>query len=410
MTKTLQKRFVFTAMIAISVLLLFLVSAINIANYVFVNREVDEVLSQLVESEGLYTPPSIPPKKTPHQFPGAPTPDDIMGARYFFVRFDASGAIIHTNVNNILSVSEEEAAQMAQEVYGQTSQAGTVDIFKYCVTQALDEQSSLVIFLDISAQQRSILVVLLTSFLIGFLCWCVMLLLVIQLSRRAIEPIARSIDKQKQFVTNAGHEIKTPLAIILANTDAMELHNGENKWSRNIRAQSVRLNGLMQNLLTLAKMDEGIGNFPMSDFSAGLLLEEALDPYYETAEARQLKLQTEIDRDLALRANRDNIMQLISILLDNAVKYTPDGGEIIVSLKHDKGVVLRLENTCITPPEDDLERLFDRFYRGDTARTQRSGGYGIGLSAARAIAQAHGGTVLAGYDNPRKMIVFTVKL
>ena len=253
--------------------------------------------------------------------------------------------------------------------------------------------------------------VLLVSCVGGLLCWFTMLLLVILLSKRAIYPIAQNMEKQKQFVTNAGHEIKTPLAIILANTDAMELHNGKNKWSQNIRAQTVRLNGLMQNLLTLAKMDESGDGVPMSEFSAYLLMEETLDLFRETAEEKGITLQTELATDIMLRANRESIMQLVSILLDNATKYTPLNGNITVSLKKtDKQAVLQVKNTCEEPPEENLEKMFDRFYRGDTARTQSRGGYGIGLSAARAITEAHGGTITASYEKKTKVMTFTVKL
>ena len=139
------------------------------------------------------------------------------------------------------------------------------------------------ICLDVSSQQRSVATVLLVSTLIGLLCWLAMLMLVILLSKKAIRPIAVTLEKQKQFVTNAGHELNPPLAILLANTDALELHQGETKWSRNIRTQTVRLNGLMQNLLVLAKMDEGRGSLPTSEFSFSLLIEEVLDFYREAA-------------------------------------------------------------------------------------------------------------------------------
>ena len=133
-----------------------------------------------------------------------------------------------------------------------------------------------------------------------------MLVLVILLSKKAIFPIAENIEKQKQFVTDAGHEIKTPLAIIMANTDAMELHNGENKWSRNIREQTIRLNGLMQNLLALAKMDEGGVKLPSSDILLSSLLEEILPSFYEPASLKEIIIQENIQPDIIVHGNRDN--------------------------------------------------------------------------------------------------------
>ena len=410
MTRVLQRRFVIASMAAITALLLVLVGATNLANFSISARRVEQILLQLVESEGLYTPPNLRQDNSPHG-PNAPTPDDMMGARYFFVRFDADGTAVQTNVSHILAVTEEEALHMAREIYRGGAQSGYSGSFRYQVAHALDGRSSLVICLDVSSQQRSVVTVLLVSTLIGLLCWLAMLMPVTLLSRKAIRPIAVTMEKQKQFVTNAGHELKTPLAILLANTDALELHQGESKWSRNIRTQTLRLNGLMQNLLVLAKMDEGIGSLPTSEFSLSLLVGEVLDFYQEAAAAKGIRLRATIQPDVTLRANRESIVQLLSVLLDNAVQYAPAGGTVRAALSKDRNTtVFQVENPVDIPPAGDPERLFDRFYRGDPARTQKSGGYGIGLSAARAVTEAHGGSITARYDEPRAAMIFTVKL
>lgn len=175
MTKALQRRFVIASMAAISVLLLVLVGAINLVNFSITARRVEQVLSQLVESEGLYTPPNMQQGNSPHAS-NAPTPDDMMGARYFFVRFDADGATVQTNVSHILAVTEEEALHIAREIYQGGAQSGYTGTFRYQTAHALDGRSSLVICLDISSQQRSVVTVLLVSALIGLLCWLAMLM------------------------------------------------------------------------------------------------------------------------------------------------------------------------------------------------------------------------------------------
>ena len=167
----------------------------------------------------------------------------------------------------------------------------------------------------------------------GIFCWFLMLFIIIFLSKKAIRPIAESIEKQKQFVTNAGHEIKTPLAIILANTEAMELYNGENKWSKNIREQTVRLNGLMKNLLLLAKMDEGSAEIVKTEIPLSELLMENAQIYAEPLKLRNITLQTEIHPDIVIQGNRDQFLQLISILFDNALKYTNTNGMVYVRLE-----------------------------------------------------------------------------
>lgn len=419
MIQTLRRRFVITAMLAITVLLLVLLGVINIGNIVVNKWRTSQVLNNLIESEGLYTPPeeamvqfspTEEPMRTWPQIPETPTADEMLGARYFFARFDLNGEISSMDISHVYVVGAAEAQEMAQAVYHGTSDSGRMERFQFHITQALDQQSSLVIFLDVSNQIRSITTIFLISLSVGALCWVAMLLLVMMLSQKAIKPIAENIEKQKQFVTNAGHEIKTPLSIILINTDALELHLGANKWSQNIREQTTRLAGLMQNLLALAKMDESGGKLPASTFSANLLLEEVLHPYYEIADERGISLQVNFQPNVMLHANRESIMQLFSILLDNAAKYTPSGGYIAVSLaSKGKRMTFRVENTCNTLQEMDISKIFDRFYRCDSARTQKDGGCGIGLSAAQAIVHANGGTITASTESTNT-IRFVVKL
>lgn len=418
MIRILRRKFIITAMLAISIFLLMLLAVINIGNFAANSRRANQVLNNLVESEGRYTPP----EKAPFQpgpgerpaggpwprVPALPTADDMLGARYFSVRLDGEGAVTSVDMSHIYAVDGGAAREMAEAACRRSAGSGQIGQFRFRVKQTGDGWFA--VFLDVSNQIRSITTVLTISAGISVLCWGAMLLLVILLSRRAIRPIAENIERQKQFVTNAGHEIKTPLSIILINTDALELHLGARRWSRNIRSQALRLNGLMQNLLVLARMDESAGRPAASAFSAGPLLEELLDPYYEIAAERQISIRTDLQPDVTLQANRESIAQLFSILLDNAVRYTPAGGAISLLLtKKGSTAVFQIRNTCVLPDDLDVERLFDRFYRCDSARTQRDGGCGIGLSAARAIAEAHGGTVTAKMEDG-DAISFTVRL
>lgn len=415
MIKTLQKKFILTAMLAISILLVVLLGAINVVNAGMVNQQTEFTLNMLVKKATDKAPPrdsmeNLQNQKEP-KAPDLPKREDVtMSSRYFWVCMDSSGAIVETDMSQISSVTEDEAKEMAQKVTEQDADSGWLEGFRYTIQSTHDEQRSVAVFLDTATQVYSMLRVLGLSVVMGVLCWLLMLVLVILLSKRAILPIARSMEKQRQFVTDAGHEIKTPLAIILANTDAMELHLGKNKWSKNIREQTMRLNGLMQNLLTLARMDENSAAFPSADFSAAHLLEESLHPFYETAALKGIVIETDIQPDVMLHANRDNMARLISILMDNAVKYADADGQIHVLLKKsNKTVVLQVKNTCAELPKEEPEKLFDRFYRGDSARTQKNGGYGIGLSAARAIVESNQGSIAAEYEN-QNTIVFTVKL
>ena len=407
MIGTLQRKFVVTAMAAVTVLILFLLGAINVANIVIVGNQVDRTLRVVAEHEGgggELAPPRDP--GSPRPFMDAPKNDydTVMSSNFFVVRFDQSGAILSVDVSRTSAVTEEEAESLALEIYESGQSSGRTGRFRYLLGQSPSDQGSVLVFLDTSGENLSYIRVLLLSGAVGLACWGAMLLLVIFLSRRAIRPIVENMERQKQFVTNAGHEIKTPLAIIQSNTEAMELYNGETKWSRNIKEQTVRLNGLMKDLLTLARMDEGAGQADLTDVPLSGLTAEAVRSFSQPLESRGLTVRTDIQPEIHLRADPAQLEQLLSILLDNAVKYADQGGTVWVSLRReDKRVRLSVQNTCESLPAAPPEKLFDRFYRSDAARTQKSGGYGIGLAMARSIAAANRGTLRAEYLPPDRI-------
>ena len=247
------------------------------------------------------------------------------------------------------------------------------------------------------------------SLLAGAGCWLAALLAVMLLSKRAISPIAESMARQKQFITDAGHEIKTPLAIIRANADALELHQGESRWSRNIRNQTERLDSLTKRLLALARLDEGGPRPEETELDISELIKDAASQFAEPAEAAGLSIDADIEPGLRLRGVQEYVSELAGILLDNAVKYSAPGSVITLRLSREGGkAVLRVRNRCAQPVESQ-ERLFDRFYRGDAARTQSSGGIGLGLAIARSLAESMGGTLTAAMTGAED-IEFTAKL
>jgi hypothetical protein len=411
MERMLQKRFVRTAMVAVTALILILLGAINGVHWWTLRTQTQEMLVSLVQSPPGETQPS-PDTFSQERWDRAmflqPINDDTrMAARFFRAELSEEGEVLWVDVGQISSVTEAEATQYAQDIGDRTQ--GRSDRFRYLVAQSEQEGQRTAVFLDVSAERRSLALVLALSAGIGALCWLGMLLLVALLSRRAIRPIARNIEKQKQFVTNAGHELKTPLAIIQANTEAMELHQGQSKWTRNIRAQTQRLSGLMENLLILARMEEGTGNQTAQTVDLTALCAQCAGEFREAAALQGIFLEEELTPGVVVQADQSQLAQLLSVLLDNAVKYTTGEGEIRLLLTKEEGkAVLQVRNTPAHLPEGDTQRLFDRFYRGDPARTQKSGGYGIGLSAARAIAETWKGTLTARQEG--ETAIFTLKL
>ena len=405
MVKQLQKKFIISAMLAVTILLVVLIGGINVFNYLTTSNDNDRLMEMLCynfetstkwnadTTDNTQSPQSIngTQKNTtadisgsqnnpdfPPQDNGTKPPDDkknngfgrhdknaVDSARYAAVAIDKNGNIIRTDVTHISSLTEDEVTAITEAIKNNASGTGTYSGFVYRISETKRAEGKVIILLDNGMQISSFFTVLFISVGAGIFGWLLMLLLVILLSKKTIAPVARSIEKQKQFVTNAGHEIKTPLAIILANTDAMELHNGENKWSKNIRAQTLRLSGLMQNLLMLAKMDESSAKLPMCSFDISTAAEDTVNAFIEPAALKGVMIEQDIQKGLQLNGNRDSIVQLITVLLDNAVKYTESGGMIRAKLSgNDKNIALSIANTC-------------------------------GLSVAQAIAELHKGTITA---------------
>lgn len=405
MTKKLKRRFIVFTMTAVTCLLVFIVLAINELNWVMLERQSSSVLDILVESDGAFNKMNF---KQPPPFSRPMDMDRMRSSRFFIVRSDANGNIMDVNTAQISSIDHETAKSYALTVLKEGKESGRVYGYKFAVKQA--GPNRLIFFMDTSAQSESFYMVLFASSAIAVLCWLILLIIVILLSGKVIRPVLVGMEKQKQFITNAGHEMKTPLAIIQSNNDTMALIHGENKYNVHIRTQTKRLNVLMSNLLTLAKLDEEIP-LPKESVNISEVTNELLPVYQEDAQARNLHLNVQIESDITIQTNRDGFRQMLTILLDNALKYTPDNGYIHLSLtRNGRHIQIIEENTCDPSLEPDPERLFERFYRGDSARTQskESSGYGIGLSAARAMCENFGGKLTAEYPSAES-IRFTAR-
>ena len=413
MTKTLRMKFIVTAMTAVSILLILLIGGINIANFSVNERMTRDFLKVLAENDGSLSdrePPDELKERPADLFRFQENGRQPAPMEYFWAETDGAGMVVSCDVSHMSSFTVKEAEAYIGRIAVLNQPWGRDDGMRYFISESESGKGNLVVVADISNQLRSELRVLLLSLAAGAAGWFFMLILISLLSGRAVRPIVENMEKQKRFITDAGHEIKTPLAIIMANTDALELHQGETKWSRNIRGQTERLSGLMQNLLTLSRMDEGTAGTLMSECSLSEMTRDAVAQFREPAENRGISVLCDIAENVTVTGDKVRLLQLLTILLDNAVKYaegvTP---EIRVSVsRQERTAGLRISNTCFLGQDEDPGKWFERFYRGDSARTQKSGGYGIGLSAASAIVRLHKGFVKAEYEDGR--VVFTVVL
>ena len=436
MIRDLQKKFIRSAMLAVTLLTAVFLASVNIINYMSVSRDMDRIMERILLENGRGVPdekpeeapealpedlagdsqaerpemrpeerPELKPEMQPDEKTGRkPDENDLARERFFCVRVAEDGRIIYTDLDHISSLDSDEAEALVDAAAAKGTSSGHVEGFIFRRENDSVSGGAVYTFLDEKNQKDSLLRTLIITLLVGAFTWLLMLLLIIFLSRKAIRPIAENIERQKRFVTDAGHEIKTPLAIITANADALELHTGQNKWINNIRSQTARLTELTQNMLTLARMDEGVDTKAARTFDASKILTEILASFEENMNARDVRLIREIEAGVMLHFPEDAYRRLLSVLTENAVKYVDEGGEIRVKLAPAaKGAQLTFENTCEKLPDCEPARLFDRFYRADEARSRSTGGSGIGLAVARAVAGTGGGRIDAEYAGENRI-------
>ena len=314
--------------------------------------------------------------------------------RYFVVELKEN-VVTKVSTEHIAAVDNAKALDYAQTVYSQgTPGFGSIDLYKYYYT--VDGENAMIIFVDWQRDLAKCLALAIISGFVSFMTISVLAILVYLLSKKAMKPVADSIEKQKQFITDASHELKTPLTIIAANAEVLEMCEGENEWLTSIKNQTTRLSHLVKNLVELTKLNEIHDDKLRSSFNISNALIETASNFEISAEVANKNFSYSAADDIFYYGNEAEIRQLITILCDNAIKYTDECGHIKLSLyKSGKNIVIESYNTCEYVDPNTVSRLFDRFYRADSSRARdtKTGGYGIGLSIAQAIVHRHKGKI-----------------
>ena len=336
-------------------------------------------------------------------------PETPYSTRFFSLLFDQDGNVIQKDLAHIAAITDDDIAEYISVALKHGEGYGYYSDYKYRVILQ-DNQEYMVVFLDCYQEIHAIRVLALCSFAAMVICIGLVYILVVIFSKRAIDPVVRSQKQQKQFITDASHELKTPITVIATSLKVLEMEIGKQKWIDKARSQTEKLRELVNSLVTLSRMDEEDSPLKFEHFSISDALQETVDSFADYAESNGHALKVNITPDLDFYGDEYAIRQLASILLDNAVKYAATGSDITFSLvKNKKHILLKTSNACQDLDEDALRHLFDRFYRPDQSRSHETGGFGIGLSIARSIAEGHKGTIHACCP-VKDQIEFTVKL
>ena len=309
---------------------------------------------------------------------------------YFSVLFDSKGNIVNTN--SISPFLQEYATSLASDIYKGNTDKGVVDGYKYKVGSYGD--GKIIAFVDCARDISAINLLRNISLSILVISMIVTFVISSLFSKVALRPVEESYNKQKRFITDASHEIKTPLAVIDANTDILEMENGESEWTKSTKNQIARLTKLTNSLVSLARMDEGNLALEMEEFSLSNLILEEYENYIPLAMMKNKKMEEKIEKNVKFVGNEQYIRQMIGIFLDNAIKYSTDDSVIEISLSAKRRIIIR--NRAVGLKKDkNYDELFERFYRMDSSRNSSTGGYGIGLSLAKSIILMHKGKVSA---------------
>lgn len=495
MLKKLRRKFIAIAMLSVSIVLIAIVGTINIANYMSTNEALDARLKLIAGNGGTFpdlleqknmgvegnktdsinngtsTRKEPPSGKTDVQPPEdmnqadlkdnnlkdnglkendlkrhGISPESQFDTRYFTVTINSNGDVENIDTSKIASVSSENAAEYAKKLWKSgkkgDGKSGFAESCKYLTVD--DDGSTMYIFLSCQRELSTIKTYILASVGISVFGLGVVFVMIYFFSEKILKPVSESYEKQKRFITDASHEIKTPLTIIDANTEVIEMMEGENEWTNSTRKQVARLTSLTEKLVFLSRMDEEATKLEMLEFSLSDAILDTAEPFKTVARTKGKKLTIDVTDKILYTGDEKTIRQLVSILLDNAMKYS---GCSSVSFeksninKTNLNKTTQTQNDCVTTinpaPEIEIsmkpsgrnriitvwntvdetanikkgrqDMLFERFYRTDTSHNSKTGGFGIGLSAAYAIVKAHKGKITAESKDGRS-IKFTIVL
>ena len=407
MIKKLRLRFILVALISVLIVLSGTIALINAYNYSKIDREAKHSLTLVVEQESRYADPEpYDPRQPGGSWNWSGMMDDsLMREHYFVVSFDENGEINYSDFMHIFSINEEDGKALATTVYNGKTMSGYVGNLWYKKEQR--RANTYVAFIDVQEKMNNFNNFLQSSLAVSGISYAVLAALIIVASFIVFKTSEESYRKQKAFITNASHELKTPLTIINTDLEIVEMDNGKTEWTDSIRDQVNRLTTMTNQLVTLSKLDEeNYKNYPFEDFSLTKLANDCIEAFAPTYEKNNLKFITNVKENVEAHANKYLINELFYIFLDNALKYAKKGGEVGLSVnKVNKKITICFYNNIEDNSQINAKLLFERFYRSPDAKKE---GSGIGLSIAKEIVELHKGKINASIKD--NIITFIINI
>jgi len=407
MLKKLRWRFILSAMGAFFAVIALIASLVYFITYAVTTNRIDQSIEMIASSDFRNPREMKPDHHRDDPFSGRPDMEANYMMRFFTVRIEDSGNTTSISTDFVASIDSDTAAEYADKALARKADQGYIGNYRYAKIDKDD--GTVLIFLNASREIQFARTLGLLTLAVSIASLILVFILVVIFSKRAIRPIENNIKQQKQFITDASHELKTPLTSISTSLDVITAEHGEDEWTGNIRSQTSRMSKLVSELVTLSRLDEDTPLPDKEQFSLSNAAWETVDIYQSQAKGRGRKMSIDIAENVDLFGDRSAIQQMLSVLLDNAVRYSNDGGEIRFSVSPKKSkACIEVYNTCDYDTPPDVDRLFDRFYRPDSSRNSETGGTGVGLAIARAVAESHGGTIKAICPDGKSMTIKVV--
>ena len=389
MFKQLQKSFVKSAMLSFTAVLLVVLVAVNVVNYRQTVNQVDRLGTMLVNNDGTF--PDAPeggmaPKEHPeHGMPKGMEfrKDDQMATRYAVVRV-ANGTVQSVDRTHLVSLDEEALKELGLRVAQGSATQGWEGSLRYQVAKT--DAGTMVVLVDANKETQQISRLMMVTGAVFVLCLAVVYVLVRLVSKRAIRPFVENVERQQQFIANASHEIKTPLAVLSANTDLLAMMGTDAKFVDSNKRQIKRLNSLVEQMLLLSRYDEGEATATKEEVDLVAVTKAIVEEILPVLNEKGLQVEFTGEAQTIVTTNKSAMTELIRILLDNAMKYTVGEPVITVEAKRNQ---LAIGNATEPMTKEQVSQIFDRFYRVDSSRNRTTGGSGLGLSIAQKIAETN---------------------
>lgn len=388
MFKQLQKSFVKSAMLSFAVVLFVVLVIINALNYRQTVAQVDQLSMMLVENNGSF--PEAPSNNGVKEHPKHGLPigqemrkDDELATRFATVQV-VDGEVQSVDNSRLVSVDEATLKEKALQISQGTKQLGWEQNMRYRV--GVTDSTKLIVFVDANREVQQINRLLMLTSVVFIICMGVVYIIVRRVSRRAIRPFVENVERQQQFIANASHEIKTPLAVLSANNDLLAMMGTEEKFVDSNKRQIKRLNSLVEQMLILSRYDEGEAAVTKEKVDLVAITKNVVEEVSPVLKEKGLQVKFIGEAQTIIVTNKDAMIALIRILLDNAMKYTVGEPVITVEAKRNQ---LAIGNETEPMTKEQVSQIFDRFYRVDSSRNRMTGGSGLGLSIAQKVAETN---------------------